>query len=37
MSAAEIREQMGGNWEERSDGWWLPLPPEQIQIGRAHV
>ena len=28
MSAAEIREQMGGNWEERSDGWWLPLPPE---------
>ena len=30
MSAAEIREQMGGSWEERSDGWWLPLPPEQI-------
>jgi len=30
MSAAEILEQMGGSWEERSDGWWLPLPPEQI-------
>jgi hypothetical protein len=30
MSAAEIREQMGGSWEERSDGWWLPLPPEHI-------
>jgi hypothetical protein len=31
MSAAEIRQQIGGSWEERSDGWWLPLPPEQIR------
>jgi hypothetical protein len=31
MSAAEIRNQIGGSWEERSDGWWLPLPPEQIR------
>jgi len=31
MSAAEIRKQIGGSWEERSDGWWLPLPPDQIR------
>ena len=31
MSAAEIRNKIGGSWEERSDGWWLPLPPEQIR------
>jgi len=37
MSAAEIREQMGGNWEERSDGWWLPLPPEQIRAAAGSM
>jgi hypothetical protein len=31
MSAAEIREQIGGSWEECSDGWWLSLPPEQVR------
>jgi hypothetical protein len=31
MSAAEIRKQIGGSWEERGDGWWLSLPPEQIR------
>jgi hypothetical protein len=30
MSAAEIRNQIGGSWAERDDGWWLPLPPEQV-------
>jgi hypothetical protein len=37
MSAAEIREQMGGSWEERSDGWWLPLPPEQIRAAAGSL
>jgi hypothetical protein len=31
MSAAEIRKQVGGSWTERRDGWWLPLPLEQVR------
>jgi len=27
----------GGNWEERSDGWWLPLPPEQIRAAAGSM
>jgi hypothetical protein len=37
MSAAEIREQIGGSWEECSDGWWLSLPPEQIRAAAGSM
>jgi hypothetical protein len=31
MSAAAIREAVGGSWVERADGWWLRVAPGQVR------
>lgn len=31
MNAEETRLAIGGNWTERADGWWLPVPAASIQ------
>ena len=31
MSAAALRERVSGNWKERTGGWWLSLPADQVR------
>lgn len=31
MNAEILREQTGGNWTQRADGWWLVLPADRIR------
>jgi hypothetical protein len=31
MNAEETRLKIGGNWTERTDGWWLSTPASSIQ------
>ncbi len=31
MSAAGLRERIGGSWTERADGWWLSAPVDGIR------
>lgn len=35
MTAAEIRERVGGSWQERPDGWWLRVLPGQVRAVAA--
>ncbi len=35
MTATELRERIGGAWEERQDGWWLRLSPEAVRAAAA--
>jgi NADH-quinone oxidoreductase subunit C len=31
MSAAELRERVGGTWTERADGWWRSAPVADVR------
>jgi hypothetical protein len=36
MTAEETRLKIGGNWTERTDGWWLSTPASSVrQIART--
>ncbi|HTT70573.1 MAG TPA: NADH-quinone oxidoreductase subunit C [Anaeromyxobacteraceae bacterium] len=35
MKAMEIRERVGGTWEERPDGYWLRVTPGEVRVAAA--
>jgi hypothetical protein len=32
MTAATLRERIGGAWTERAGGWWVALPASRIRV-----
>jgi len=35
MKAMEIRERVGGSWDERADGFWLRVAPGEVRAAAA--